>query len=447
MEIHGYSIRRSINSDVFVSNCLIDLYAKSRYSARASNVFETMERRSVVTWNVMVANFVLNKQELEAIRLITTMQAHGEHPNSITFTNVLPAIGRISSLFHGKEIHAASIRKGFSFDLYVSNALMDMYAKCCCLHMSRNIFKTSAKDEVSYNILITSYSQSEHCLEAMDLFLEMARVALKHDIVSFTGVLSACANLFAIKQGKEIHGFFIRTSHSHIFVANSLLDMYTKCGKINIARRVFNQVPDKDVVSWNTMILGYGMLGEVDVAVDLFESMRDSGVDYDLVSYLAVLSACSHGGRVERGLSYFNEMLARDIKPTNMHYACMIDLLGRAGRIKEAVEIIRELPNEADANIWGSLLGACKIHGNIGFGRWAAKHLFELKPEHCGYYMLLSNMYAELGKWEEANETRELMKLKGGRKNPGCSWVEICDQIPAFAVGEKIEDTCWDHPS
>ncbi|KAK9083525.1 hypothetical protein Scep_029996 [Stephania cephalantha] len=295
---------------------------------------------------------------------------------------------------------------------------MDMYAKCCCLHMSQNIFKTSAKDEVSYNILITSYDQSEHCLEAIDLFLEMTVAGLKHDIVSFTGVLSACANLFVIKQGKEIHAFFIRTSHSHIFVANSLLDMYTKCGKMDLARRVFNQIPDKDVVSWNTMILGYGMLGEVDVAVDLFESMRDSGVDYDLVSYLAVLSACSHSGHVERGLSYFNMMLSRDIKPTNMHYACMVDLLGRAGRIKEAVEIIRELPNEADVNIWGSLLGACKIHGNIGLGRWAAEHLFELKPKHCGYYMLLSNMYAELGKWEEANETRELMKLRGVKKNP-----------------------------
>lgn len=188
------------------------------------------------------------------------------------------------------------------------------------------------------------------------------------------------------------------------------------------------------------MILGFGMLGEFDTAIHHFEAMREDGIKCDSVSYIAVLSACSHGGFVEKGKKYFNEMFALDIKPTQMHYACMVDILARAGLMEEAVEIIKSLPVEPDANIWGSLLGACRLHENIELGCWAAEHLFKLKPEHPGYYILLSNMYAEAGRWDEADRVRELMKSRGVKKNPGCSWVQIRDQVHGFAVGERIEE-------
>ncbi|KAI4305891.1 hypothetical protein L6164_029223 [Bauhinia variegata] len=439
-EIHGYSLRMGIESDIFIANSLIDMYAKSGYSSIASTIFNKMGERNIVSWNSMVANFAQNKLEFAAVDLVRQMQAHGEIPSSVTFTNVLPACARLGFLNAGKEIHARIIRMGYTFDLFVSNSLIDMYAKCGCLNLSENVFDISPRDEISYNILIIGYSGTSNCSISLDFFSEMRLSGMIPDIVSFMGVISACANLGAIKQGKEIHGLLVRKLfHTHLFAANSLLDLYTKCGRMDIAIQVFDHIQDKDVASWNTMIMGYGMIGELDTAINLFEAMKEDGVRYDSVSFIAVLSACSHGGLVEEGRKYFKEMHVLNVEPTHMHYACMVDLLGRAGLIEEAADLVRGLPIAPDANIWGAFLGACRIHGNVELGRWAAQHLFELKPLHSGYYILLSNMYAEAERWDEANQVRKLMISKGAKKTPACSWVQIGDQMHAFLVGEKIE--------
>ncbi|KAG9446048.1 hypothetical protein H6P81_012176 [Aristolochia fimbriata] len=437
-EIHGYSIRRGTEFDIFVANSLLDVYAKSGHTKEASNIFYGMESKNLVSWNAMIANLAQNGLELEALKLIYEMQKQGELPNSVTFTNVLPACGRIAAVRKGKEIHGRSIRAGSSSDIFVSNALSDMYAKCGNLNLARNVFENSARDDVSYNILIVSYSQSVNCCESLHLFHQMELAGLKYDVVSFMGVISACANLNAIKQGKEIHAYLTRKLfHYHLFVANSLMDMYIKCGEIENAKLVFDRMKKRDVASWNTMILGYGMRGEPDAAVNLFDKMKVEGVDYDHVSYLVALSACSHGGMIERGKRYYGQMISQNIKPSHMHFAAMIDLLGRAGLMEEAANFIGGLPVKPDANVWGALLGAAKMHKNLEMGRWAAEHLFEIKPEHCGYYILLSNMYAEAGKWDEANSIRELMKLRGIKKSPGCSWIENSEKT--FILEERKE--------
>ena len=439
-EVHGFSIRMGLETDTFIANSLIDMYAKSGRSTEASNVFYKLDSKNVVSWNAMVSNVAQNKLELASVRLVRQMQDYGVLPNSVTFTNVLPACARIGLVRPGKEIHARSIRMGCALDLFVSNALTDMYVKSGHLKLARNVFNISLRDEVSCNILILGYSQTSDCLESLSLFSEMQLMGLKQDNVSFMGALSACANLIAIKQGKEIHGFLLRKLfHIHLFVCNSLLDFYIKCGRIDLGRNIFDRMTNKDVASWNAMIMGYGMLGEVDTAIDLFENMRKDDVEYDSVSFIAVLSACSHGGLLEKGRKYFDELKARGIEPTQMHYACMVDLLGRAGLMEEAAELIKGLPIVPDANIWGALLGACRIYGNLELATWAAEHLFELKPEHSGYYTLLSNMYAETGRWDDAKRIRELMKSRKVKKSPGCSWVQIGDQAHAFVVGEKIE--------
>ncbi|PON74123.1 Tetratricopeptide-like helical domain containing protein [Parasponia andersonii] len=439
-EIHGFSVRMSIESEVFISNSLIDMYAKSGCSTAASNVFHHMVEKNIVSWNAMIANFAQNKLEFAAIELVRQMQAHGETPNSVTLTNVLPACSRLGFLRPGKEIHARSIRMGSTFDLFVSNALTDMYTKCGRLSLARNVFYISLRDEVSYNTLMVGYSKTTDCSESLRLFSEMKLAGMAHDTVSFVGVISACEKLGAIRHGKEVHGSLVRNLvHTHLFVSNSLLDFYTNCGRIDLARKVFEQIPDKDVTSWNTMILGYGMLGELDIAFSLFEAMRKDGVEPDSVSFIAVLSACSHRGLVEEGKKYFKEMQDQNIERTQTHYACMVDLLGRAGLMEEASELIRGLPFVPDANVWGALLGACRIHGNVELGTWAAENLFRLKPQHSGYYVLLSNMYAEAGRWNEANLVRELMKSRGVKKSPGCSWVQIRNQVHAFGAGERIE--------
>ncbi|PHT28972.1 hypothetical protein CQW23_31423 [Capsicum baccatum] len=444
-EVHGFCLRTGLECDVFVANALIDMYAKSERSAEASAVFYNLGSRKVVSWNTMVANFAQNRLELEAIGLVREMQSSGETPTSVTLTNVLPACARIGYLRSGKEIHARSIRNGSVTDLFVSNAITDMYAKCGCLNLAQNVFDMSLRDEVSYNILIVGYSQTSHCSKSLELFSEMVLNGMKHDTVSFVGVLSAWATISAIKQGKEIHALAVRRMfHEHLFVSNSLLDLYTKCGRIDLSRNVFDRIENRDVASWNTMILGYGMLGDLHTAVDMFEAMGEDGVEHDSVSYIAVVSACSHGGLVDKGKKYFNDMLARNIEPSQMHYACMVDLLGRSGLMDEAINLITGLPFKLDSNVWAALLGACRLRGNVDLGSWAAEHLLKLQPHHPGYYALLSNMYAEAGRWGEADRIRELMKLRGVQKTPGCSWVQIQDKVHAFIVGQRLEglDPC-----
>ncbi|KAL0418445.1 UNVERIFIED_CONTAM: Pentatricopeptide repeat-containing protein [Sesamum radiatum] len=443
-ELHGFSVKKGMDSDIFVANALIDMYGKWRRFSEASNVFYKMHTRNIVSWNAMIGNLAQNGLELDAIELVREMQAHAEIPNSITLTNVLPACARLGSLRHGREIHGRSIRLRSDFDLFVSNALTDMYVKCGCLDLAQTIFNISLRDKVSYNILIIGYSQTSKCLNSISLFKEMEEVGLNHDGISYTGVLSACANISAIKEGKQIHAFAIRRLfHEQLFIANSLLDLYTKCGRIDTARKVFDRISKRDTASWNTLILGFGMIGEINTAIDLFEAMKVDGVKYDSVSYIAVLSACSHGGLVGKGKEYFDDMLARNIEPSEMHYACMVDLLGRSGLMEEAVQLINSVSIKPGANIWGALLGASRLHGNVELGCWAAEHLLELKPDHPGYYVLLSNMYAEAGRWDEADRIRKLMNLRSVKKNPGCSWVQTQDEIHGFIAGERFDPYLW----
>ncbi|XP_074321215.1 putative pentatricopeptide repeat-containing protein At1g69350, mitochondrial [Silene latifolia] len=440
-ELHGISIRKALDSDLFILNSLIDMYAKSGHIAQASGVFDKISKRNVVTWNAMVANFARNNKELAAIGLVKQMQAVGETPNCVTFTNVLPACARIGAIAPGKEIHARCIRNGIAFDIFVSNALIDMYTKCGFLNLAQNVFDNSLRDQVSYNTLIVGYSQSEECLKSLYLFEEMGLIGLERDTVCFVGAISACANSTSLKPGKEIHGFVMRRLlHTHPFVSNALLDLYMKCGKIDIAQEIFERNLKKDVVSWNTMILGYGMLGKFEIAINLFEAMRENTINPDSISYIAVLSACSHGGFVEKGKKYFDEMQAKNIKPTHIHYTCMVDLLGRAGLMQEALDLIRDLPFEPDAHMWGALLGASRLHGNIDVARLATKHLFVLQPEHSGYYVLFSNMLSEAGRWDEATEVRDLMKSRGVRKDRAYSWVRGRGKVHAFMVGEEYTD-------
>lgn len=443
-ELHGFSIKMDLDSDVFVANTLIDMYGKWKRFAEASNVFYMMDTRNIVSWNTMIGNFTQNGLELDSIELVRKMQAYGEVPNSITLTNVLPSCGKVGSLRHGKELHARSLRFGLIFELFVSNALMDMYAKCGRLDLAQTMFCISPRDEVSYNILMLGYSQTSKSLKSISLFREMEMVGLKHETVSYTGVLSACANISACKEGKQIHTLAIRNLfHEHLFVANSLLDMYTKCGSIDIAMKVFDRIPKRDTASWNTMILGFGMIGELDTAINLFEAMKDDDVQPDSVSYIAVLSACSHGGLVAKGKAYFDEMLTQNIIPSEIHYACIVDLLGRNGLMEEALEFINKMAIKPGANIWGALLGASRIHGNVEVGIWAAENLLELKSENPGYYVVLSNLYTEVGRWEEADRVRKLMSSRNVKKNPGCSWVHSEDQIHGFVSGERFDPSIW----
>ncbi|GER39361.1 pentatricopeptide repeat-containing protein [Striga asiatica] len=444
-ELHGHCIKMDMDSDVFVSNALIDMYGKWNRFLEASHVFDKLDSRNVVSWNTMIGTCAQNGLEQKALNLLRQMQAQGQIPNSVTITNVLPACARLGSIIHGKEMHVRSIRSGSVHDLYVSNALTDTYTKCGRMDLAQTVFDTSPRDAVSYNILITGYSQTMESSNSLKLLTEMEALGLSLDTISYTGALSACANMSALNEGKQIHAFAIRhLFHERLFVANSLIDMYIKCGRIEIATKVFDRIPKRDTASWNAVILGFAMLGRLDTAFHLFEAMKDDkNVRYDSVSYIAVLSACGHGGLVEKSKTYFKEMLAMGIKPTEMHYACMVDILGRAGLMEEAVGLINGLPIEPGANIWGALLGASRVHGCTDLGFWAAEKLLEIKPDNPGYYVLLSNMYSEGGRWEEADRIRKLMGVRKVKKSPGCSWVEAEDGVHGFVAGGRFDPSLW----
>ncbi|KAL3580199.1 hypothetical protein D5086_018034 [Populus alba] len=441
-EIHGAVFKLGFDSDVFVGNTLLLFYGNCGGLKDVKRVFDEMLERDVVSWNSVIGVFSVHGFYAEAIHLFCEMNLRpGFRPNMVSVVSVLPVCAGLEDGVMGRQIHCYAVKTGLDSQVTVGNALVDVYGKCGLAYLERNqdalemfrlmidggvkpnsvtfsrssvdLFVSNALtdmyakcDEVSYNILIIGYSQTTDCSESLSLFLEMGIKGIKLDVVSYMGVISACANLAALKQGKEVHGLAVRKHlHTHLFIANALLDFYIKCGRIDLAGKVFRQIASRDTASWNSMILGYGMLGELTIAINLFEAMKENGVEYDSVSYIAVLSACSHGGLVEEGKKYFEHMQVQNIKPTQMHYACMVDLLGRAGLIEEAVKLIESLPIEPDTNVWGALLGACRIHGNIELAHWAAEHLFKLKPQHSGYYSVLSNMYAEAGKWDEANQS------------------------------------------
>ncbi|PKI57795.1 hypothetical protein CRG98_021862 [Punica granatum] len=463
-QIHGYMIKTGLDVIVTAGNALVDAYGKCGSMKAAKRVFNEMTERSEVSWNAIITSFAYRELHGDALSTFRLMILEGLTPNTVTISSMLPVLVELEFFNLAKELHGFSMRRGIESDIFIANSLIDMYAKSGHPTEASCVFnKMTRRNVVSWNAMVANfaqnrfefkalnliremqnhvgYSQTSECIESLILFWEMQLTGMKHDVVSFVGAISACANLAALKQGREIHGIVVRKlSHEHLFVANSLLDLYTKCGRIDIAKTAFDRIPIRDVASWNTMILGYGMLGELDVAISLFEAMKYDGVEYDSVSYIAILSACSHGGLVERGRNYFNEMQGRNVKPTTMHYACMVDLLGRAGLMDEAVNLIKDISVEPDANVWGALLGACRLHGSIELGCWAADHLFKLKPNHCGYYALLSNMYAEAGRWDDADRVRELMKSRRVKKDPGFSWVQIRDQVHAFVVGEKLEN-------
>ncbi|KAH9304428.1 hypothetical protein KI387_008832 [Taxus chinensis] len=438
-EIHNYAIKNGLDSIVFVANSLIDMYSKCGTVGSSRHVFNNLNERNSVSWSVMIAGYAQNSYHEEAVSLFRQMQLVGSKLVSITITNFLPSCAHLASLHLGKEIHCHILRNGFESDIFVENGLIDMYAKCRNLELAYKVFdKMSPKDIISFNSVIAGYAQNSHYTKALELFRQMEQAGMKPDPVTILSILLPCAHLSALRQGKEIHNYIIRHAYElHVFVLNSLLDMYVKCGNIDTAKLLFDRIPQRDVASWNTMIAGYAIQGQSKAALKLFHEMQPSGLKPNHITFIAVLSACSHAGLVEEGWQYFDCMCQSYITPQREHYACMVDLLCRAGLLNEALDFINKMPFEPDPNLLGSLLAACRIHCNIELGERVAEHLFEVDPENTGYYVLMSNIYAASGRWDDVTKVRKLMEERGLKKKPGWSWIEVNSKVHAFHVGDR----------
>lgn len=382
----------------------------------------------------MIRGYAWNGPYEAAISLYYQMQDHGFAPDKFTFPFVLKACSALSVMEEGKKIHQHVIRTGLETDVFVGAALIDMYAKCGCVESARQVFdQIIERDAVCWNSMLAAYSQNGQPGDSLSLCGEMAFAEVKPTEGTLVISISASADSATLPQGKELHGY----SWRHGFglndkVKTALVDMYAKSGFVKVARSLFEMLNKKRVVSWNTMITGYAMHGHATEALDLFEEMKKKAMP-DYITFVGVLAACSHGGLLDEGKMYFRSMVIDClIDPTVQHYTCMIDLLGHCGHLEEAYNLIMEMRVEPDAGVWGALLHSCKIHGNVEMGELALEKLSELEPDDGGNFVILSNMYAQAGKWEGVARMRDLMMDRGLKKSIACSWIEVKNKVHAF---------------
>ncbi|XP_057873988.1 pentatricopeptide repeat-containing protein At4g13650-like [Cryptomeria japonica] len=440
MDIHRSIMEGGFFSDVVVASALVDMYAKCGNIDKAYELFDKMSQKNVVSWNVMIAGYAQNGFVEKALIFYKQMQLATAKPDSSTFASILPACAQIGALEQGMNIHQSIIKSGFLSDAVVASTLVDMYAKCGSIDKAYELFdRMPQRDVVSWTAMIVGYAHNGFVEKALKTFMQMQLAGVKPDSTTFASILPACANMGVLKQGMGIHQNIIENGNMlDAEVSNALVDMYAKCGSIDKARKVFDKMPHRNVVSWNAMIAGYAQNGFCNNALRIFELMKHSGTYPDTVSFSCVLYACSHAGLVNEGCTYFNHMSnPHYITPTVDHYVCMVDLIARAGYLEDTLNFIIKMPVKPEAVVWMCFLGSCRSHMSIGLGVFTATQIFDLDPENVATYVLLSNIYAEVGRWGEVQMVRSLMKDRGIKKIPGCSWIEGHKMVHAFCVGDR----------
>ncbi|XP_072956452.1 pentatricopeptide repeat-containing protein At5g39350 [Typha angustifolia] len=410
-----------------VQNSLIDMYSKCGSLGEARRIFDNaMCERDVVSWTAMIGGYVYHGQGSQALNLSHHMMLLGIRPNAVTMASLLSACASLLSIDQGKSLHGSCIRLRLESDIIVETALIDMYAKCGSTKLSSMVFEKGSKRTATWNAIISGYARNEQAECAIEQFKLMQAEAVPPDLATISSLLPAYAEAADLRLVKNVHSYLYRMGFLRSMeVTTGLIDVYAKAGNLDTAWVLFHGLPVKDFVSWSAIISGYGMHGHARVALLLFERMVESGVEPNEVTFTSLLYSCSHAGLVDEGLQLFKRMLnVHCLRPNVEHYACLVDLLGRAGRLKEAFGLIREMPFEPNHAVWGALLGACVLHENVEFGELAARHLFEIEPENTGNYVLLGNIYAAVGRWEDVKDVRRIMIKRGLNKEPGCSLVE-----------------------
>ncbi|XP_077240290.1 putative pentatricopeptide repeat-containing protein At3g15130 [Tasmannia lanceolata] len=424
-----------------VGNSIIDMYSKSGRIKDAAQMFDIMPMRNLISWNAMIGGYTYCGHWRSSLALFKKMQEQDEIVDEFTLSSVLKACSGLGAIHEGNQIHAFMIRNGFSVSgqTIMASGLVDLYVKCGCLVEARRVFdKIVHKNVISWTAIIAGYAQEGNLQEAMDLFSQMRGSGIHIDGFVLSSMMGMFADFALVEQGKQVHSYTIKVpSGLDVSVANSIVDMYLKCGLTEEAEQRFGEIAQKNVVSWTVMITGFGKHGHGKEAIHLFEEMQSENIEPDEVTYLAVLSACSHVGLLEQSNKYFSRLCKDDkIKPKVEHYACMVDLFGRLGRLKEAKNLIENMPLEASVGIWQTLLGACRIHGDLEMGREVGEVLLSLDGENPVNYVMMSNLYADRGEWGECERMRGLMKRKGLKKEGGCSWIEIDKEVHFFYGGD-----------
>lgn len=437
--IHAYVLKSHYEEDQFVGLALLDLYTKSENTSDAFRVFEEMPKSDVVSWSLMIARYAQKDRCEEALDLFLQMRCALISPNQFTCASVLQACATMKQLVLGQQIHCHVTKVGLDLNVFVSNALMDVYAKCGKIENSMELFIQSLdKNDVTWNTMIVGYAQLGDGNKALSLFLSMLRFQFPATEVTYSSALRACASISALDPGLQIHSLTIKTTYNKdIAVGNAMIDMYAKCGLVNDGRLVFDRLKERDQVSWNAMISGYSIHGLGVEALNVFDMMRKTNCKPNKLTFVGVLSACSNAGLLEQGQAYFNSMTQDyGIEPCMEHYTCMIGLFGRLGHLNKAVKLIEEMPFKPSVMVWRALLGACVSHNNVELGKLSAQRVLEMEPHDDATHVLLSNLYANAKRWNNVAFVRKNMKKKGVKKEPGLSWIENQGMVHYFAVGD-----------
>ncbi|KAJ1694728.1 hypothetical protein LUZ63_011426 [Rhynchospora breviuscula] len=442
-QLHSLILKSGFESNTFALNSLIGLYFSCGLTGLAKRVFDAAPSGTcdIVSWNSMVSGYLDNNMFEDALLVFTKMVKGFVRIDEVSPINALIACAKLGFGEVGKRIHTLIVVNGLDLNYYLGSALVSMYAKCGFTEVAHVVFdRMPERNVVCWGALIAGYVQFGKYKEAMELFRQMQLARVTPDEATMASVISLCAQMGALNEGRYIHAYCdIHGLGNRLFVKNALIDMYSKCGDVKEAYSVFLELTTRDVFSWTSMISGLAMNGYCTEALHLFEQMeREGEVVPNEVTFLGVLSACSHGGFVQKGYFYFDRMCKRyNLRPKIEHFGCMVDLLGRAKLIREALEFIENMPVLPDKVIWRALIFACRSSRETKIAKYAADKIAELDSNsNCGVHVMLSNVYATSSLWADVRTIRGFMKNQNEHKVPGHSFIEINGVVHEFLAGD-----------
>ncbi|XP_011628422.2 pentatricopeptide repeat-containing protein At5g66520-like [Amborella trichopoda] len=475
-QIHTQILTSNFSDHTLLLTRLLFVYALAEYGCLcyADLIFRRIPNPNTCTWSTMIRAHAVGSTPWRALTLYKYMHSCGPMPDQRAIPFALMACSRLRDLAYGTCVHSHKVKLGLSTSLYIHNALINMYASFRRLDCAGKVFdEMTQRDVVSWNALITGYVrwgeldsarslfgemternviswntmitgfvQAGRAKEALGLFHKMQKMGVVNsDKITMASVISACSSLGALDFGIWVHGYVKRNQiELDMVIRTSLVDMYAKCGSIERAFRVFDEMPMRDVYAWTVMISGLSMHGRAKEALELFREMFHSGTRPNEATFVAVLCACTHGGLVEEGRECFRVMReVYGLEPQAQHYACMVDLLSRVGLIDEAEQLVTGMPIEPDVFIWGALLAGCKMHGRVKLGESIAERLLALEPQSHAFYVLLSNIYAKANRFDDVKRIRGMMRENGIKKIPGCSSIEVDGDLYEFSVNAMPE--------
>ncbi|VFQ86084.1 unnamed protein product [Cuscuta campestris] len=440
LALHAHIIKSGINSVPLVCHHLINFYSKLQRPFESTLVFGEAPLKSSTTWSSAISSLAQNEAPGMALQYFREMIRSGIRPDDHTFPCAIKSSAMFLDHHLGGMIHCFSVKTAFDLDVFVGSSVVDMYAKCGKIDMARNMFdEMPERNVVSWSGMICGYGMMGETDEALCLFKLALEEGLGVNDFTYSSVIRVCGTSTLLELGRQIHGLCLKTSYDlSSFVGTSLISLYSKCGLVEGAYQVFNEAPVKNLGMWNAMSIACAQHGHTNKVLNLFKQMeRDAGMKPNFITFLCVLYACSHAGLVQEGKYYFKLMKDYGIEPGDQHYASLVDCLGRAGNLQEALKVIEEMPMKPTESVWGALLTGCRIHRDTDLAAYVADRVFELGPVSPGLHVLLSNTYAAAGRYEDAAKSRKMLQEGGVKKETALSWVEERNRTHTFATGDR----------